>query len=242
MFDATIRDGVLQLCRNGTRWLSTGWAGGRSDGAAAYNVTVPTGWNRTDIDSYVDERLETAGFEADGSALLTGVSQEHARGARHGPVVAYATVGLSNPATLPVDPDGVSSSYDREMTEAGPVDIDHPPVGTCNLVVGTTRDLGEGSLANLVSVATEAKTATLLDLVGFTGTTSDAVVAACDPAGEPTAFSGSATPVGDAARACVREAITASFRSRYADEAPPQNVSDADHGVVTATTAEVFDP
>lgn len=242
MFDETVREGVLQLCRDGTRWLSTGWAGGRSAGSAAYNVTVPTGWNRTDVDSYLSERLETAGFEAEGPALLTGVSQEHARGARHGPVVTYATVGLSNPATLPADADAVPSRSDRETADTDPVDIDHPPAGTCNLVVGTTRDLSEGALANLVSVATEAKTATLLDLVGFTGTTSDAVLVACDPAGDPAAFSGSATLVGDAARASVREAITASFRSRYAEEAPPENVSEADHGVVTTTTAEIFDP
>jgi len=233
MFETTIREGVLQLSRPGTRWLSTGWDGGRSRGKAAYNVTVPSGWERTDLERYAADRLESAGFGADGPVLLTGVSQEHARIARHGPVVAVATVGLSNPAALPVDPDDEPADSDT-TTERG-----RAPAGTCNLFVGTTRDLAAGALANLLTVAAEAKAATLLPPVGFTGTTSDAVVAACDPAGEPAAFSGSATPVGDAVRACVRDALTASLESRYADESPPVSVADADHGIVTTTATEV---
>jgi len=233
MFETKIQEGVLQLSRPGTRWLSTGWDGGRSHGEAAYNVTVPSGWERTDLERYAAGRLESAGFDADGPVLLTGVSQEHARLARHGPVVAVATVGLSNPAALAVDPDDEPADSDA-TTERG-----RAPTGTCNLFVGTTRDLAAGALANVLTVAAEAKAATLLSAVGFTGTTSDAVVAACDPAGEPAAFSGSATPVGDAVRACVRDALTASLESRYADDAPPASVADADHGIVTTTTTEV---
>ena len=236
MFETEIREGVLRLRRPGTRWLSTGWDGGRSRGETAYNVTVPEGWERTDLEEYATGRLEAAGFPFDGPVLLTGVSQEHARVARYGSAVAVATVGLSNPATLPVDPDG-------EPTGCRPgIAHEQPPPGTCNLFVGTTRDLDAGALANLLTVGTEAKTATLLSSVGFTGTTSDAVVAACDPSGEPTAFSGSATSVGDAVRACVREAITASLQSRYTDEQPPASVAEADYGVATTTTAEVFEP
>jgi len=234
MFETAIREGVLQLSRPETQWLSTGWDGGHSHAGAAYNVTVPSGWERTDLECYATDRLESAGFDTDGPVLLTGVSQEHARLARHGPVVAVATVGLSNPATLPVDPDGQAADSD-ETTECG-----RAPTGTCNLFVGTTRDLEAGALANVLTVAAEAKAATLLSSVGFTGTTSDAVVAACDPTGDSTDFSGSATPVGDAVRACVRDALTASLESRYADESPPTSVADADHGVVTTTTAEVF--
>lgn len=236
MFETEIREQVLRLRRPGTRWLSTGWDGGHSHGDATYNVTVPEGWERTDLEDYVTDRLETAGFGTDGPVLLTGVSQEHARVARHGSAVAVATVGLSNPAALPVDPDGESVGNRSEITNERPLS------GTCNLFVGTTRDLDDGALANLLTVAAEAKTATLLSTVGFTGTTSDAVVAACDPTGESAAFSGSATPVGDAVRACVREAVTASLGSRYTDDQPPASVAGADYGVVTGTKAEVFKP
>ena len=252
MFDATVREGVLRLSRPETRWLSTGWDGGRSRGATAYNVSVPEGFARTDLAAYRSERLARAGFdrgtgaegERDAAAerdapptLFTGVEMGHARGARFGPVVAYATVGLSNPATLPLDPEDASGS--REPTTATDR-LDR--FGTVNLIVGTTRRLAPGAAANLVAVAAETKAATLLATAGVPGTTSDAVVVGDDPSGEPAAFSGSATPVGSAARVCVRDAVRASLRSRYPDGDVPGPAADAEHGVVADGRAEVFDP
>ncbi|TKX75641.1 adenosylcobinamide amidohydrolase [Halorubrum sp. GN11_10-6_MGM] len=259
MFDATVREGVLRLRRPGTRWLSTGWNGGRSRGAVAYNVTVPEGFDRTDLAAYRDERLARAGFDRPGGSadggdgdrdarraglesdapptLFTGVSMAHARGARLGSAVAYATVGLSNPATLPTEPAGAPEFRGPAESTESP-----PDPGTVNLIVGTTRRLAPGAAANLVAVAAEAKAATLLATAGVPGTTSDAVVVADDPGGEPAAFSGSATAVGGAARACVRDAVRASLRSRYPDGDVPESTVDAEHGVVTDERAEVFDP
>jgi adenosylcobinamide hydrolase len=233
MFETAVADGVLRLTRPETRWLSTGWDGGFLGAATAYNVTVPEGWRCEDIGAYVEDRLADAGFEAAaaGPVLLTGVAQRHARGAHCGPVTAVATAGLSNPAALPLDPDGGDLPADPE-----------PGAGTINVFVGTDRNLDDAALANLVSVATEAKTATLLGEVGFTGTTTDAVVVACDPAGEQAPFSGSATRVGAATRAAVREAVTASLRSRYSDEAVADSVADARHGARTDVRADVFVP
>jgi len=264
MFDATVREGVLRLRRPETRWLSTGWNGGRSRGDAAYNISVPEGFDRTDLGAYRAERLARAGFKSeddderdDGARrdddtgrggeppiLFTGVSMEHASGARRGPVVAYATVGLSNPAMLPMDParardDGDASDPERH---AGASTDDPPRPGTVNLIVGTTRRLAAGAAANLVAVAAEAKAATLLATAGVPGTTSDAVVVGDDPTGEPAAFSGSATPVGAATRVCVRDAVRASLRSRYPDGDTPGPAADAEHGVVADDRAEVFDP
>ncbi|MDZ5811157.1 adenosylcobinamide amidohydrolase [Halorubrum sp. AD140] len=256
MFEATVRDGVLRLRRPETRWLSTGWDGGRSRGPAAYNVTVPEGFERTDLGAYRDERLARAEFGSEGDAgraderdapptLFTGVAMEHARGARCGPAVAYATVGLSNPAMLPVDP-----AADGAVADAAPetgrreTTAEAPPrrPGTVNLIVGTTRRLEDGAAENLVAVAAEAKAATLLATAGVPGTTSDAVAVADDPDGEPAAFSGSATPVGAAARVCVRDAVRASLRSRYPDGDLPGPAGDAEHGVVADERAEVFEP
>ena len=70
----------------------------------------------------------------------------------------------------------------------------------------------------------------------------DAIVVACDPGGEPARYTGSATPVGSAARACVREALTASYRSRYSGRKPPESVADAEHGESTTCRATVFEP
>lgn len=236
MFEGTVRDGVCRLARPGTRWLSTGYAGGETTAPAAYNVTVPEGWERTDLDAYVADRLAGADFdpEAAGPTLLTGVDQRHARRARLGPVEAVATAGVSNPAALPVGASGrepVAAGVDA----AGDGDAGDP--GTVNVVVGTTRSLAPGALANLLTVAAEAKAATLLERVGAPGTTTDAVVAACDPAGERAAFSGSATPVGSAARACVRDAVDASLTSRYpdGDYGPPESGVRTDERAAVST-------
>jgi len=246
-FESRVADGVLQVCRRGTRWLSTGWDGGSERADAAYNVTVPEGWSRTDLDTYVAERLDEAGFALDGPGLLTGVEMRHARGARAGPVVAFATVGVSNPAALAVDPD--SEEAEARETSGGeegpgrePGDGPTADAGTVNLLVGTTRALEDAALANLLTVVAEAKAATLLSLAGFPGTTTDAVVVGSAADGQPASFSGSATPVGSAARACVRDAVRASFRSRYADRPVPESVADAEHGVVTDRPTEVFAP
>jgi adenosylcobinamide hydrolase len=232
VFECARRAGVLRLARPGTRWLSSGWAGGFSVADTAYNVTVQEGFARTDLSAYAAERRAEAGFPETGPTLLTGVEQRHARGARLGPVEAVATAGVSNPAVLPMAPgDGTL----REATDGG-------THGTVNVFVGTTRALDDGGLATLLGVAVEAKTATLLHATGFPGTTSDAVVVGCGPAGEAAAFAGSATPVGAAARACVREAVRAALAARYADAAPPESLTAAKYGVSTDVEAVTFRP
>ncbi|NKE36357.1 adenosylcobinamide amidohydrolase [Natronococcus sp. JC468] len=229
------RDGVVRFARPGAEWLSTGWNGGRRRADCAYNVSVPEGWARTDLGAYADERLERAGFEDPGPVLFTGVDADHARGARCGPVTACATAGVSNPAVLPMVPAG--------GTLPGAEPSSDSPAGTVNVLVYADRRLADGALANLVAVAAEAKAATLLAETGFPGTTTDAVVAGHDPDGEPAAFSGSATPIGAATRACVREAVRASLRARYGDgDDRPESLADAPYGVSTDARAQVFEP
>lgn len=270
-FEATVRDGVFRLRRPDTRWLSTGWRGGRSRGDVVYNVSVPEGFDRTDLGAYRDERLARAEFTAGGSdrpdssksaappTLFTGVSMAHVRGARHGVVVAYATSGLSNPAMLPMQPgeapdgeddtdsdradsDPERADSDRDGPHSGRDSSGPDRTGTVNLIVGTTRRLADGAAANLVAVASEAKATTLLATAGVPGTTSDAVVIGDDPAGESVTFSGSATPVGGSTRICVRDAIRASLRSRYPDGDYPGTAAEAEHGIVADEDAEVFEP
>ncbi|QRY24004.1 adenosylcobinamide amidohydrolase [Halobacterium sp. BOL4-2] len=231
MFETTLRDGVLELAAPGARWLSTGWNGGDTRADRAYSITVPDDWAPDSTHAYVTDRLAAAGFPPrdDAPVLLTGVAQEHARIARCGSVAVAATAGLSNPAALPMDPDGGTLP-----------DAKRAPPGTVNLVAATTRALDDAALSNLIAVAAEAKAATLLATAGFPGTTSDAVVVACDPGGETAPYSGSATPVGAATRACVREAVRASLDSR--DAASPDSVESAAHGTTTDVQAAVFRP
>jgi adenosylcobinamide hydrolase len=253
MFRYDRTDDRLTLRRSGTRWLSTGFdgepgqavasgaagafGGGFRDADAAHNLTVPEGFERTDLSAYAAERL---GGRPGGPTLFTGVSQRHARGARRGPVEAVATVGLSNPAALPVDAGGETAVRDVRPETEGEGSPWRP--GTVNVFVGATRALGDGALAGLLATAVEARTATLLVAAGVPGTTSDAVVVGCDPDDEPSPFAGSATEVGGAARACVREAVLASLSSRYAEEDGPPSVEAARHGVVTEESARVFEP
>ena len=232
MFEDAIADGVLQLTAPDSRWLSTGWDGGYRNADAAYNVSVPEDWDRADLGEYVDQRCEAAGFDLPGHALLTGVALAHARGARAGTVVVYATVGLSNPAALPMEPTAADDAGSSDTADAG----------TVNLVLGTTRPLTDGALATLVATAVEAKTATLLSLSGFTGTTTDAVIAGTPVTGEREQWAGSGTDVGSAVSVCVRDAVRASFHSRYAETAVPEDVDDAEYGAVCGGEAEVFEP
>ena len=254
-FETTVAEGVLRLRRPATRWLSTGYSGGFAEAPTAYNVSVPEGWERTDLDAYVVDRLDDAGFASPGGdpagpALLTGVDMRHARVARSESVVAVATAGVSNPAALPMDDTAVASGKRRDSDsarthESTSVDApDRPGRGTVNVLVATSRLLDDGALANLVAVAAEAKAATLLSSTGFPGTTTDAVIAGSARDGEPATFSGSATPVGSAARACVRDAVRASLDSRYAagDVLLPDSVTDAEYGVVTDRETEVGKP
>lgn len=244
MSDPVRREGVTRLPDpsdgSTARWLSSGYDGGFRVAPAAYNVTVPEGFDRTDLAAYGSERRELAGFDT-GPTLLTGVSQAHARCARAGSVVAVATAGLSNPAALPMDS---GRPTEPEPPEGGDVRGGWRP-GTVNLLVVADRPLTDGGLASLHGAVVEARTATLLAETGFPGTTSDAAVVGCPGAAgaamadEPAAFAGSATAVGSAARACVRDAVAASLRSRYGDEQPPASVDEARHGATTTRRAKV---
>ncbi|MBX0297178.1 adenosylcobinamide amidohydrolase [Haloarcula nitratireducens] len=237
MFETTRREGVVQVRREGARWLSTAWDGGYRAADAVYNLTVPEGFSRTDLDAYREERLREAGFPV-GPALLTGLEMTHARCARSGPVAVLATAGLSNPAALPMG-ESEAATERTANRDAESDDAEWRP-GTVNLAVGADRSLDDGALATLLATAVEAKAATLLDAAGVPGTTSDAVLVGCVPDADPAEFAGSATEVGAAARACVRDAVRASLAARY-DDGPP-TVEEAEHGVVTDRQTDVRRP
>ncbi|UPM41843.1 adenosylcobinamide amidohydrolase [Halocatena salina] len=244
MSDITIEDGVLQYRRSGTRWLSSGWRGGYRTDPVVYNVSVPEEWDHVDLDAYGKRRCKRAGFDAAGPTLFTGVDLQHTRGARCGSVEAVTTAGISNPATLPIVP--TRSTATSESSRG------FRP-GTVNIILSTSEPLTDGALATLLGTAVEAKTATLLAESDITGTTSDAIVVGCerlrssdnrtqpddsDRDREKQPFAGSATAVGTAARACVRESVRASLSSRYAETPSPE---ETEHGVTTTRRATVFE-
>jgi adenosylcobinamide hydrolase len=235
MFEAERRGEVCRLAAPGARWLVTGPDGGYREADAAYNVSVPEGFDREDPAAYAAERRRAAGFEAAGPGLLTGVDMRHARGARAEGVCVVATAGLSNPVALAGSRAAGEASRDGDASGPG-AGADADP-GTVNLLVGTDRALADGALATLLATVVETKAATLQATTGFTGTTTDAVAVGCDPAGDPAPFAGSATPVGRAARACVRRALDAAVEARGS---VPETVAGAEYGAVAAAEPDVF--
>ncbi len=234
MSDVTVRSGVCRLSIQNGLWLGTGVNGGIRVADGAVNVSVPTDFDRRDLDAVVAERCAAAGFEGGCPALLTAVDQRHARGARAGSVTVVATAGLSNPATLPPEPS-------KETPDPGDTS-DRPPIGTVNLLLSTEQALAEAQLAGALATAVEAKTATLHSMTGFTGTTSDAVAVGSNQGGSDASFVGSSTTVGRSIRACVRDAIKASLEVTYADDEIPSSVGDAAYGAVTDCQPTVFAP
>jgi len=230
LFESTVRSNVLQVRSDELNWLSTGANGGSWRATAAYNITVPKGWDETDLEAYTQKRRTEAGFKRPGPTLLTGVDQRHAHRARLDPVEVVVTAGVSNPTTLP--------PVESTTTETVATNDSHQP-GTINIITGTKQSLSAGALANLIAVVTEAKTATLGRLTGFSGTTSDAVIVGSDRTGEHVRFSGASTPVGAAARACVRDALTAALESRYESESIPESVEAAAYGCETTVESTV---
>ncbi|MFC7019917.1 MULTISPECIES: adenosylcobinamide amidohydrolase [Haloarcula] len=237
MFEVDRHTGLARMAHDGARWLSTSWDGGYRRADAVYNLTVPEGFERTDLDAYREQRLADAGFPP-GPALLTGVDVANARCARSGPVTVLATAGVSNPAVLPMGGDDAEPGAAADPAPDDGVEGGRP--GTVNLLVGTRRALDDGALATLLATAVEAKAATLLDVAGVPGTTSDAALVGCVPDAAPAEFAGSATEVGAATRACVRDAVRASLAARY-DDGPPTPAG-APYGVVTDRQTDVFQP
>ncbi len=229
MFEYDRTDDRLTLIRRGTRWLSNGVGDGYASAHAAHNLTVPEGFDRTDLATYAAERL---GKTPTGPTLLTRVRQTYARGARYGPIEAVATAGMSNPAMLPIP---------GRSAEASSVDSEEGfEPGTVNVFVGTTRSLPNGGLVGLLATAVEAKTATLLELAGCTGTTSDAVAVGCATGGELATFAGSGTKIGNATRVCVRDAVVAALEARYGGS--PPSPEEATYGIETTGKGALFRP
>lgn len=218
MFNVTPNKGVLQLAYPRSEWVSSGWDGGFTTADAAYNISVPTNWEHTDLDTYAENRRNKSGFSSPGPTLFTGVSVQHAYAATVTDVTVIATAGLSNPTTIPEDTDVSPSSEDGQ------------PAGTVNLLIAVDQHLSEHALLEILSGAVEAKTLTLYRETGIPSTTTDAVIAGCSSHGPQNQFAGSATELGAATRICTRDAILASLQSHYPDQEYPTSMEDAAYG------------
>lgn len=220
MFETAHSDGVLQLARQHTKWISSGWNGGITTAHSAYNISVPEPWERTDLETYAENRRDQAGFSTPGPALFTAVSLDHAYCATDASVTAIATAGLSNPTVYRTTPSEPATNTSSRETP-----------GTVNLLLGIERTLPDHCLIEVLCGAIEAKTLTLYRETGIPSTTTDAIIAGSAPTGEQSQFAGSATALGQSVRCCTRDAILASLHSRYPEQQYPRDKTSTDYGI-----------
>lgn len=220
MFETAHSDGVLQFARQNTKWISSGWNGGITTAHSAYNISVPEPWERTDLETYAENRRNQAGFSTAGPSLFTAVAIDHAYCASDASVTVIATAGLSNPTMYRPNPSESSTNAAGRETP-----------GTVNLLLGIERNLPDHCLIEVLCGAIEAKTLTLYQETGIPSTTTDAVIAGSAPTGKQSRFAGSATALGQAVRRCTRDAILASLHSRYPEQQYPRDKTDAEYGI-----------
>lgn len=149
--------------------------GGIGERAWVLNATVPMSYARIDPDVHLAEIAVNLHLNGPGVGLMTGVDVAEFATAVDDGVTAVATVGLGAPAW--------AAAPDGHLRRWRP--------GTINLVVHVPVRLSDAALVNAVATATEAKAQALWEIgVEATGTASDAICIACDPAGPAEAYAG----------------------------------------------------
>ena len=172
-----VRDDTLFL-RGRFRAASTGVHGGIADVTTILNHTVPH-----DFEDEPGRHLELLaarhGVFRDYFGLMTAVRMHHLCVLQYDFVTVFITAGVTNPTP-------------------------HAP-GTINIIVHSQEGMVDSALLEVIVTATGAKAQALHDLgYDFPGTTTDAVVAACERDG-PRAhtYAGTLTEVGSRVHAAI---------------------------------------
>jgi adenosylcobinamide amidohydrolase len=158
------------------------------------NAQVPRDYSRTDPERHVAEIAAAHGCAGPGVGMLTAAEVDRTQRGEDGPVVAFASVGLTMP-TWAADAAGAVSQW---------------APGTINIVAFVAETLTDEALVNAVITATEAKTQALLEAgVPGTGTASDAVCVACARGGPHERFAGPRSRLGAPLARAVHAAVAA---------------------------------
>lgn len=160
-----------------------------------------------DAQALLEDRLAAEGL-TDAVAMMTSRDVRSARVAQAASGTAraqcLATVGLNNAVRA-----------GAAMAASGP--------GTINLLLATAEPLTQSALIETLSIATEARTAAVIDLAWHvaggvaTGTGTDCVVVAAPEAEGGAAYAGLHTDIGVAVSKAVYEAVTAAGRAWIAE-------------------------
>jgi adenosylcobinamide amidohydrolase len=163
----------------------------------------------------------------DPAALLEASLKEHGLERAVGMMTARS-LGTFDCVTKQAD--GVAARAVATVGLGNALAVGDPPgpmrVGTINILVQLSHALDEGGLAEAIGVATEARTAAVLDgrvpsrrsqeLASGTGT--DCIVVAAPDIGEPLRWVGKHTTAGALVGGAVREAVTRGVRRWIAEE------------------------
>ena len=148
-----VRDDTLFL-RGRFRAASTGVHGGLADVTTILNHTVPHNFEDEPA-RHLDLLVARHGIFQDYFGLLTAVEMHHLCVLQYDFVTVFITAGVTNPTP-------------------------HAP-GTINIIVYSREGMVDSALLEAIVTATGAKAQALHDLgYDFPGTTTDAVVVACD--------------------------------------------------------------
>ncbi|RMH36091.1 MAG: hypothetical protein D6690_06440 [Nitrospirae bacterium] len=178
----------------------------------AHECDASTRPHMADPARYLLRLAQTLGLTSPTCGLMTAVNLNHVVAKREEAedlwVEGVFTVGVTNAVRVgePIDPVATSPSSARGAVTQ--------PVGTINMILITNAHLTPAALIGAVMVATEGKTATLLEAgvpswtgrPGATGTGTDAIVVV-NGRGRRLRYSGTHTKVGELIGRVVRQGI-----------------------------------
>ncbi len=170
--------------------VSTGVDGGLRDVSTLLNHTVPSNFDHADPAAYIHGLLAKRGYDTNAFGLLTAVWMQDLCVLQYDYITVFVTAGVSNPNPDPTKPH------------------------TINIIVVSGEPLSDAALLETIITVTEAK-AHALRLLGrdFTGTTSDAVIAACESGdGFIHTYAGTFTEPGKRIYAAVLHGVMESIR------------------------------
>ncbi len=182
--------GDTLFIRGRFRAASTGVSGGIADVTTILNSTVPRDFD-DDPRRHIELLTARHGLFQEYFGLLTAVSMHHLCVLQCDFVTVFITAGVTNP------------------TRSG-LDLDPGTPHTINIIVHSREGMSDAALLETIITVTGAKAQALRDLgYDFPGTTTDAVVAACerDAPGVPHTYAGTLTAIGRRVHAAVLHGI-----------------------------------
>ncbi|NLA38805.1 MAG: hypothetical protein GX882_05385 [Methanomicrobiales archaeon] len=177
-----IRDSTLFI-RGEFRAASTGVRGGIADVTTILNNTVPRDFD-SDPARYIDLLLARHGLSREHFSLLTAVDMLHLCVLQYDFITAFITAGVTNPTAPPTAPH------------------------TINIIVHSREGMSDAALLETIITVTGAKAQALHGLgYDFPGTTTDAVVVACERGAGIHTYAGTLTEVGRRVHAAILHGI-----------------------------------